>query len=100
MVIDKYFKILIGGLIVFFDYSLKDFFFKFDFVMLIIFGGMGWREKKNYQVKKLVSFCFEYNILVVVICDVMIFLGNYGFFDQNKYIGNLLVYLKEGVFNY
>jgi putative intracellular protease/amidase len=98
--IDKHPKVSMGGLTVLPDYSLQDFSFKLEFVMLIIPGGTGWREEKNHQVKKLVSFCFENNILVAAICDATTFLGNYGFLDQHKHTGNSLPYLKEGAPNY
>ncbi|KOP75771.1 thiamine biosynthesis protein ThiJ [Bacillus sp. FJAT-21351] len=100
MAIDKHPKTSMGGLTVLTDYSLKDFPFKLDFAMLIMPGGTGWREEKNHQVKKLVSFCFEHNIPVAAICDATAFLGNYGFLDQNKHTGNSLPYLKEGAPNY
>ena len=98
--IDNNPKVSMGGLTVLPDYSLQDFSSKLEFVMLIIPGGTGWREKKNHQVKKLVSFCFEHNIPVAAICDATTFLGNYGFLDQNKHTGNSLPYLKEGAPNY
>jgi len=98
--IDNNPKVSMGGLTVLPDYSLQDFSSKLEFVMLIIPGGTGWREEKNHQVKKLVSFCFEHNIPVAAICDATTFLGNYGFLDQNKHTGNSLPYLKEGAPNY
>ncbi|MEH7148714.1 type 1 glutamine amidotransferase family protein [Priestia megaterium] len=98
--IDNNPKVSMGGLTVLPDYSLQDFSSKLEFVMLIIPGGTRWREKKNHQVKKLVSFCFEHNIPVAAICDATTFLGNYGFLDQNKHTGNSLPYLKEGAPNY
>jgi len=98
--IDNNPKVSMGGLTVLPDYSLQDFSSKLEFVMLIIPGGTGWREEKNHQVKKLVSFCFEHNIPVSAICDATTFLGNYGFLDQNKHTGNSLPYLKEGAPNY
>ncbi|KMN93150.1 type 1 glutamine amidotransferase family protein [Priestia aryabhattai] len=98
--IDNNPKVSMGGLTVLPDYSLQDFSSKLEFVMLIIPGGTGWREEKNHQIKKLVSFCFEHNIPVAAICDATTFLGNYGFLDQNKHTGNSLPYLKEGAPNY
>ena len=98
--IDKNPKVSMGGLTVLPNYSLQDFSSKLEFTMLIIPGGTGWREEKNHQVKKLVSFCFEHNIPVAAICDATTFLGNYGFLDQNKHTGNSLLYLKEGAPNY
>ncbi|WP_176586566.1 type 1 glutamine amidotransferase family protein [Priestia megaterium] len=98
--IDKNPKVSMGGLTVLPDYSLQEFSSKLEFVMLIIPGGTGWREEKNHQVKKLVSFCFERNIPVAAICDATTFLGNYGFLDQNKHTGNSLPYLKEGAPKY
>ncbi|MCG0050784.1 type 1 glutamine amidotransferase family protein [Priestia aryabhattai] len=98
--IDSNPKVSMGGLTVLPDYSLQDFSSKLEFVMLIIPGGTGWREEKNHQLKKLVSFCFEHNISVAAICDATTFLGNYGFLDQNKHTGNSLPYLKEGAPNY
>ena len=98
--IDKNPKVSMGGLTVLPDYDLKDFSFNLEFSMLIIPGGTEWREKKNHQVEKLVSFCFEHNIPVAAICDATTFLGNYGFLDQNKHTGNSLPYLKEGAPNY
>ncbi|MCM3540981.1 type 1 glutamine amidotransferase family protein [Priestia endophytica] len=98
--IDKDPKISMGGLTVLPDYSLQDFSFKLEFVMLIIPGGTGWREEKNHQVKKLVNFCFGNNIPVAAICDATTFLGNYGFLDHHKHTGNSLPYLKEGAPNY
>ncbi|MEH6930496.1 MULTISPECIES: type 1 glutamine amidotransferase family protein [Priestia] len=98
--IDNHPKGSMGGLTVLPDYSLQDFSSKLEFVMLIIPGGTGWREEKNHQVKKLVSFCFEHNIPVAAICDATTFLGNYGFLDQNKHTGNSLPYLKEAAPNY
>lgn len=98
--IDKNPKVSMGGLNVLPDYSLQDFSFKLEFIMLIIPGGTGWREKKNHQVEKLVSFCFEDNIPVAAICDATTFLGNYGFLDQHKHTDNSLPYLKEGAPNY
>ena len=98
--IDNNPKVSMGGLTVLPDYSLHDFSSKLEFVMLIIPGGTGWREEKNHQVKKLVSFCFEHHIPVAAICDATTFLGNYGFLDQNKHTGNSLPYLKERAPNY
>ncbi|MCT9852388.1 glutamine amidotransferase [Priestia megaterium] len=98
--IDNNPKVSMGGLTVLPDYSLQDFSSKLEFVMLIIPGGTGWREEKNHQVKKLVSFCFEHNIPVAAICDATTFLGNCGFLDQNKHTGNSLPYLREGAPNY
>ena len=98
--IDKNPKVSMGGLTVIPDYSLKDFSFNLEFVMLIIPGGTGWREEKNHQVKKLVSYCLENTIPVAAICDATTFLGNYGFLDQHKHTGNSLPYLKEGAPNY
>ncbi|MCM3546817.1 type 1 glutamine amidotransferase family protein [Priestia megaterium] len=98
--IDKNPKVSMGGLTVLPDYSLQDFSFKWEFVMLIIPGETGWREEKNHQVKKLVSFCFENKVPVAAICDATTFLGNYGFLEQHKHTGNSLPYLKEGAPSY
>jgi len=98
--IDKNPKVSMGGLTVIPDYSLQDFSFNLEFVMLLLPGGTGWREEKNHQVKKLVSVCLENTIPVAAICDATTFLGNYGFLDQHKHTGNSLPYLKEGAPNY
>ena len=98
--IDKNPKVSMGGLTVIPDYSLQDFSFSLEFVMLLLPGGTGWREEKNHQVKKLVSVCLENTIPVAAICDATTFLGNYGFLDQHKHTGNSLPYLKEGAPNY
>ena len=56
--IDKDPKISMGGLTVLPDYSLQDFSFKLEFVMLIIPGGTGWERRKKSSGKEACGFLF------------------------------------------
>lgn len=89
---DKEAKISMGGFKIIPDYSIKD--YPRDFAALLLMGGDAWIQKKNNDVKPLVEYALNHNILVGAICGATFFIGENGYLDNIKHTSNTLDFLK------
>ena len=70
------------------------------FEMLLLIGGNAWMEEKNNDIKPIVDYAFENNILVAAICGATFFMGENGYLDNRKHSSNTLEFLKSMAHHY
>lgn len=86
-------KISMGGFHVLPDYSVDD--FPGDFNLLILSGGLAWKDRKNDAVLPVVDYAIKKNIPVGAICDATNFMAENGYLDKIGHSGNTLEYMKS-----
>jgi putative intracellular protease/amidase len=89
-----------GGLKVIPDYTIGNLPEKFE--MLILVGGTFWSEKRFRlpQVKMVIDYCIENDIVIAAICDGATFLAENGYLDSVPHTGNSLQHLKANAPRY
>ncbi|WP_320129810.1 type 1 glutamine amidotransferase family protein [uncultured Sphaerochaeta sp.] len=86
-------KTSMGGFRVLPDYCVEDFPKEFDLLLLI--GGLSWKEKKNNAVLPVVEYASKKHIPIGAICDAVGFLAEQGYLDTIKHSGNSLQGIKD-----
>lgn len=91
--LDKQPKISIGGFRVLPDYSVDD--FPRGFSLLILSGGLAWKDRKNDAVLPVVDYAVTNHIPVGAICNAATFMAENGYLDNIRHSGNTLEYMKS-----
>lgn len=91
--LDKKPKVSMGGFHVLPDYSVDD--FHHDFSLLILPGGLAWKEKKNNAILPVVGYAVKRHIPVGAICDATNFLAENGYLDKIRHTGNTLEFMRS-----
>jgi len=82
-----------GGFRVLPDCPVDD--FPIEFRLLILSGGLAWKEQKNNAVLPIVDYAVKKHIPVGAICGAANFMAENGYLDKIKHSGNTLEYMKS-----
>lgn len=86
--VDKLAKVSMGGIRSEIDYSLEDYRGFDSLAMIIIPGGLSWKENSYDEIADFVRKVSGLNIPVAAICGATIFLGRHGLLNGVRHTGD------------
>jgi len=93
-------KTSMGGLRVEIDCTIESYTDFSNTVMVILPGGMNWKESRHDEIADFVKKAISHNIPIAAICGATMFLGKHGFLDNVKHTGDdLEFFTKEEGYN-
>lgn len=88
--LDNTSKISMGGMKPEIDYTFESYHNYDNLAMVIIPGGMAWKDSSHSEIAEFIRKLSEMKIPIAAICDATRFLGRHGFLNEVKHTGNAL----------
>lgn len=95
--LDKQAKVSMGGIRAEIDYVIKEYQNFDNLVMVIIPGGLSWKENNYVEIADFIRVVSNLHIPVAAICGATIFLGKHGLLDKIRHTGDELEYFQREV---
>ena len=93
--IDKEPKISMGNLSTNIDYHINDYTDFSNIAMIILPGGLSWKENDYNDIAKFIKNAIEFNTPIAAICGAVTFLSKHGFLNSIKHTGDSLELLQN-----